>query len=75
MVQLYHFLHYRHSSDRLVVVDKKNKVANYHKNTIEGLKEILISIGFKDRREITKGNILKRINETESKSFGEIYNH
>ncbi|WP_031428485.1 FMN-binding glutamate synthase family protein [Flavimarina sp. Hel_I_48] len=58
----------------LVVDDKKTKVANYHKNTIEGLKEILTSMGLKDRKGISKENIFKRINETDEKSYGEIYN-
>lgn len=58
----------------LVVEDKKNKVANYHKNTIEGLREILTSMGLKDRKGISKGNIFKRISETEIKSFEDIFN-
>lgn len=57
----------------LVVEDKKTKVANYHRNTIEGLRELLASIGLKDTKGIDKKYIMKRISETETKSYEEIY--
>ena len=58
--------------DSLSVVDKKAKVANYHRNTIGGLKEILVAMGLKDKNGINKGNIFKKV-EGKSKSYEEIY--
>ncbi len=57
----------------LVVEDKKNKVANYHKNTMEGLRELLASIGLKDIKGIDKKYIIKKTGETQTKTYEEIY--
>jgi len=57
----------------LVVEDKKYKVANYHKNTIQGLKELLLSMGISDRNGINKTNIVRKISETDIKSYSELY--
>ncbi|PWK24181.1 glutamate synthase-like protein [Maribacter polysiphoniae] len=57
----------------LVVEDKKNKVANYHRNTMEGLRELLASIGLKDTMGIDKKYIIKRTGETQTRSYEEIY--
>ena len=59
--------------DSLSVTDKKTKVANYHRNTIEGLKEILGAMGLQNKNEVHKGNIYKKISATEIKSYEEIY--
>ena len=57
----------------LVVEDKKNKVANYHKNTIQGLKELLLSMGISDRNGINKTSIIRKISQTDIKSYSELY--
>jgi len=57
----------------LVVEDKKTKVANYHKNTIEAFKELLKSMGIENRRGIDKKYIIRRINENETKGYDEIF--
>ncbi len=57
----------------LVVEDKKTKVANYHKNTIEALKELLKSMGIDNRSGIEKKFIIKRTSETETKTYDEMY--
>jgi glutamate synthase domain-containing protein 2 len=61
--------------DSLSVVDKKVKVANYHRNTIEGFKELLKSMGIENRRGIDKKYIVRRINENETKTYHEIYSN
>lgn len=57
----------------LVVEDKKTKVANYHKNTIEAFKELLKSMGIENRDGIRKRYIIKRISETETNSYEQMY--
>ncbi len=57
----------------LVVEDKKHKGANYHKNPIQGLKELLLSMGISDRNGINKTSIVRKISESDSKSYSELY--
>ena len=57
----------------LVVEDKKTKVANYHKNTMEAFKELLKSMGIDNRRDIDKKYIIRRINENDTKTYDEIF--
>lgn len=57
----------------LVVSDKKQKVANYHKNTIDGLKEILIATGITNIQQISKAMIARKLNERETVLLSEIY--
>tara|TARA_R110002096_G_scaffold290367_2_gene484676 strand:+ start:2564 stop:4069 length:1506 start_codon:yes stop_codon:yes gene_type:complete len=59
--------------EALVVEDKKTKVANYHKNTIQAFKELLGAIGLENRKGIHKKYITRRINETETKTYDEIF--
>jgi glutamate synthase domain-containing protein 2 len=53
----------------IVVEDKKTNVANYHKNTMKALKELLGSMGISNRDGIKKENIIKKLNETETASY------
>ncbi|APU70136.1 Ferredoxin-dependent glutamate synthase [Christiangramia flava JLT2011] len=57
----------------LVVDDKKTKVANYHKNTIKAFAELLRSMGLKDRTDIDKKYILKKVRENQTLTYDEIY--
>lgn len=57
----------------LVVEDKKTKVANYHKNTMEAFKELLGSMGLENRIGIHRKYIVRRISETETKTYEEIF--
>ncbi|MFC4094768.1 FMN-binding glutamate synthase family protein [Euzebyella saccharophila] len=59
--------------ESLVVEDKKTKVANYHKNTMEAFKELLGSMGLENRTGIHRKYIVRRINENETKTYDEIY--
>ncbi len=49
------------------------KVAKYHRNTMEALKELLTHIGLTDTKGIDKKYIMKKISGTETKSYEEIY--
>ncbi|PIB38562.1 FMN-binding glutamate synthase family protein [Maribacter sp. 4G9] len=60
--------------ESLVVEDKKTKVANYHKNTMEAFRELLGSMGLENRTGVHRKYIVRRINETETKTYDEIYN-
>jgi glutamate synthase domain-containing protein 2 len=57
----------------LVVEDKKTKVANYHKNTIEAFKGLLKSMGVENRDGISKRYIVKKINENENTTYDKLY--
>jgi len=59
----------------LVVEDKKTKVANYHKNTMEAFKELLKSMGLESRKGIDKMFIVRRINENVTKTYQELYSN
>lgn len=55
--------------ESLDMEDKKNKVANYHKNTMEAFKKLLGSMGPENRKDIHKRYITRRLNETETKPY------
>jgi glutamate synthase domain-containing protein 2 len=57
----------------LVVTEKKDRVANYHKNTVESFVEIIASAGLKDSTELNRSHIYYRINQTEYKRYDELY--
>lgn len=57
----------------LVVADKKVRVANFHKNTLHGLRELLTAAGLRSLSELRKDRIYRRVSETEVRSFAEIY--
>lgn len=53
--------------------DKKNRVANYHANTIKAFTEMMEACGFSSLAAIEPSRFFRRINEQEVKSFEEIY--
>ncbi len=57
----------------LVVEDKKVKVANYHRETIEAFNELLGASGMKDLDMINRSHVSRRITETQTARFDEIY--
>jgi glutamate synthase domain-containing protein 2 len=57
----------------LVISDKKQKVANYHKNTINGLKELLGASGIKNIKQISKAMIARKVNERETVLLSKLY--
>ncbi|MCW3467992.1 FMN-binding glutamate synthase family protein [Chitinophaga nivalis] len=57
----------------LVVDDKKHRVANYHRDTIESAIELAGAAGLGDPHQITRQHIFRRVFMNQVKSFEEIY--
>lgn len=57
----------------LVVEDKKNKVANYHKHTVEAFVELMAAAGMKHQDEITRRHVYRRIVMDSYKTLYDIY--
>ena len=57
----------------LVVDDKKHRVANYHRDTIESAIELTAAAGLTDPHEITRSHISRRVFMNQVRSFEEIY--
>ena len=59
--------------DGLVVSDKKIRVANYHRETIESVAEIIGAMGIKNVDDLRRWHIMRRVGPNEVKHYGEIY--
>lgn len=57
----------------LVVDDKKVRVANYHKHTVESFVELIAAAGLDHPRKLNRHQIYRRIFMNEVKTFEEIY--
>jgi glutamate synthase domain-containing protein 2 len=57
----------------LVVSDKKQKVADYHRNTLYGLKELLMAAGLKRADELRPHHIERRIGPGQTLSLAQVY--
>jgi glutamate synthase domain-containing protein 2 len=57
----------------LVVEDKKRRVANYHRDTVESCVELAAAIGINDPHLITRDLVYRRIFMNAVKTFEEIY--
>jgi glutamate synthase domain-containing protein 2 len=57
----------------LVVADKKHRVANYHRDTIESAMELTAAAGLTDPHHITRSHIFRRVFMNQVRSFEEIY--
>ncbi|MCD8529184.1 MAG: FMN-binding glutamate synthase family protein [Chitinophagales bacterium] len=57
----------------LYVPQKTERVANFHKNTIEALVELLAATGLEHPSEITRKHIYKRLDNQRYKRFEDIY--
>jgi len=57
----------------LVVEDKKVRVANYHKGTIENFVELLGASGLDDMKNITRSHIYRRVSLNEMLTYEEIF--
>lgn len=57
----------------LVVEDKKTRVANFHKNTIESVVELLGASGLDRKENITKAHIYRRISFQSMLTYEEIF--
>jgi glutamate synthase domain-containing protein 2 len=57
----------------LVIDDKKVRVANYHKHTIESFVELIAAAGIDNPRRLNRHQIYRRVFMNEVKTFEEIY--
>lgn len=57
----------------LNVEDKKHRVANYHKKTINSFKEILLAAGLTDKNQLTRSHINHRVESNVIKTYEDMY--
>lgn len=57
----------------LVVSDKKHRVANYHRDTIESAVELAAAAGLADPHQVTRRHISRRVFMNQVRTFEEIY--
>ncbi|MDE0866387.1 MAG: FMN-binding glutamate synthase family protein [Rubripirellula sp.] len=57
----------------LVPEKKSNRVANFHKETIQSLSEMLGALGLSSPEELQPWHVLHRTTPTETKHYGELY--
>lgn len=57
----------------LVVEDKKQRVANYHQDTVESAVELIAAVGLTDPTQIDRSMVYRRVFMNAVKSFREIY--
>jgi len=57
----------------LVVSDKKQRVANYHQETVESFVELMSAAGITDLKEIDRSRIYRRVEMNKSQRYDEIY--
>lgn len=55
------------------VADKRIRVANYHRNTIAALAELMGACGFLNTAQVKPSTVFRRITRTEIKSYEDIY--
>ncbi len=60
-------------SKGLVVDDKKVRVANYHKHTVESFVELMAASGIDNPRKLNRHQIQRRVFMNEVRTFEEIY--
>jgi len=57
----------------LVVANKVHRVANYHRETIKSVAEIMAAAGLLNTKELNRSHTYRRISQTGMKSYEEIY--
>lgn len=60
-------------SKGLVVTDKKQRVANYHSETLHSFKELLASAGLDSPDKLSRTHIYQRVNRTEYHRYDEFF--
>lgn len=60
-------------SSGLVVEDKKVRVANFHKHTVESFVELIAAAGLDNPRKLNRHQISRRVFMNEVRTFAEIY--
>jgi glutamate synthase domain-containing protein 2 len=59
----------------LVVEEKKNRIANFHKNTIKSFLEMVGSLGLDNPNDLTPGYIMRRVGIGHTKTMNEIFEY
>lgn len=62
-------------AEGLVVEDKNKRVANFHSETIESLAEMLGAMGLNHSNELRPWHVMRRVNYTDTKHYGELYEY
>lgn len=57
----------------LVVENKIPRVANFHKQSIKSISELLAAAGFKSAEQLNRSHINRRVNATTTQRYDEIY--
>jgi len=57
----------------LDVTDKKQRVASFHKKTIDSFKEIVLAAGLTDKDQLTRSHINHRVESNIIKTYEEMY--
>jgi len=57
----------------LVVSDKKQRVANFHRETVESFVELMAAAGLHHQDQINRSHIYRRVDNVKSKSYDQIY--
>lgn len=59
----------------LVVNDKRHRVANFHKETLESLAEMVGAMGLHSCHDLRPWHILRRVSVNETRHYGELYDY
>lgn len=62
-----------HLRQGLVVAEKYMRVANFHRQTIRGVLELLGAMGLEDPADLTPWHVVRRVSATEVKPYAQIY--
>ena len=57
----------------LDVADKRVRVANFHKHTLQATAELMAACGFRSLREVSPASIFRRVGSDAVRSFADIY--
>ncbi len=57
----------------LVVSDKSQRIARYHKETVDAVLDIVSSAGLSTHTQLNRSHIFRRISQTQIKRYDEIY--
>ncbi|NOR21019.1 MAG: FMN-binding glutamate synthase family protein, partial [Xanthomonadales bacterium] len=57
----------------LVVADKKQRVANFHKATVESVVELIAAAGLESTDQLKRCHIQRRVNAEQVRCYDEIY--
>lgn len=57
----------------LVIEDKKERIANYHHDTVESFVELMAAAGLDNAEKINRSHVSRRVNMNEIKRYDEIF--